>query len=251
MITFFTDLDNTVVYSHRRNIGTEKTVVEYLDGKQQSFMTDHTYEYLKNAVWIDIIPVTTRTASQFSRLSLQELRISHALICNGGMLMIDGIEDEEWTKGSLDLAGDQTGVLEKSLETVRELFPGTVIHKPTPYMGYFKADDPGGCCELLRKLIDDRDVSFSHDRNKVYCLASSIDKGSAALRYERLTGKGIDLAAGDSEMDVPLLNLARYAFATKRIAGLVRNRNLFVLEGEAVSDEICDIIQMLHVSGEI
>ena len=36
---FFCDLDHTLIYSHRVALGEEKVVVEYLNGKEQSFMT--------------------------------------------------------------------------------------------------------------------------------------------------------------------------------------------------------------------
>lgn len=42
-IRLFCDLDHTLIYSHRVPIGLNKIAVEYLNGKEQSFMTQGTY----------------------------------------------------------------------------------------------------------------------------------------------------------------------------------------------------------------
>ena len=65
MSVFFTDLDNTMIYSHHREIGKPKIVVEHLDGREQSFMTEFAYDFLLSADWLDIVPVTTRTKQQY------------------------------------------------------------------------------------------------------------------------------------------------------------------------------------------
>ena len=67
MSVFFTDLDNTMIYSHHREIGKPKIVIEHLDGKEQSFMTEFTYDFLSSAEWLDIVPVTTRTKQQYEK----------------------------------------------------------------------------------------------------------------------------------------------------------------------------------------
>jgi len=97
---FFTDLDNTLIYSHKREIGEEKTVVEYLDGRQQSFMTNYTYKYLKNAKWLDIVPVTTRIDTQFKRITcMNELNILEDNVHFYGDFNILDIKEtgQDWT----------------------------------------------------------------------------------------------------------------------------------------------------------
>ena len=36
MILFCSDLDNTLIYSHRREMHADKVLAEYLDGREQS-----------------------------------------------------------------------------------------------------------------------------------------------------------------------------------------------------------------------
>lgn len=45
-INLFTDIDNTLLYSYRREIGENKVVVEHINGKIQSYMTKRSYDFL-------------------------------------------------------------------------------------------------------------------------------------------------------------------------------------------------------------
>ena len=47
MTYFCSDLDNTLIYSYRHDIGKEKVLVETKEGKELSYMTKVSYELLK------------------------------------------------------------------------------------------------------------------------------------------------------------------------------------------------------------
>lgn len=252
MSVFFTDLDNTLIYSHKREIGEEKTVVEYLDGRQQSFMTNYTYKYLKNAKWLDIVPVTTRIDTQFKRITcMNELNIKEAIVGNGGMLLLNGNEDEEWSAKTLDIASKQISSLDKIEAKLRNDYPLAVIYRPTPYMLYLRRDSQSDIFNRLEDYAKEMDLTFQQAHRKLYLFCKGIDKGKAVERYKKRRGVNIDVAAGDDIMDIPMLNLARFAFASEKIAPYVKNENLFVFEGELISDRICDELQRLHISGKI
>lgn len=252
MSVFFADLDNTLIYSHRRSIGKEKLPVEYLDGKQQSYMTNYSYRFLKDAKWIDIVPVTTRTYEQFRRLTfMEDLHINNAIVCNGGMLLKGEKEDEEWSLGTMRLTNASLDALTMTFDMLTNDKPKTVIHRPTPYMVYFKSNDPVEESQKLRDLVNAEFINVEHDQRKIYLFVSGIDKGTAVVRYKKKMSVEIDVAAGDDAMDVPMLNLARYALASSKIAPLVKNKNLIVIDGEQIADGICDELQRLHDAGKI
>lgn len=252
MSVFFADLDNTLIYSHRRNIGREKLPVEYLDGKQQSYMTSYSYRFLKDAEWINVVPVTTRTHEQFQRLTfMEDLHINHAIVCNGGMLLEGGKEDEEWTLETMRLIDASVDALDMTFDMLTNDKPDTVIHRPTPYMIYFKSNDPVEESRKLRDLVNAEIINVEHDQRKVYLFVSGVEKGTAVVRYKKKMSVEIDVAAGDDVMDVPMLNLARYALASSKIAPLVKNKNLIVIDGEQMADRICDELQRLHDAGKI
>ena len=72
MAVFFTDLDNTLIYSYRHEIGREKICVELYQGREVSFITKRTWELLQQVKkQVLIIPVTTRTQEQYHRIDLK------------------------------------------------------------------------------------------------------------------------------------------------------------------------------------
>ena len=62
MYIFNADLDNTLIFSYKHNIGIEKLNVELYQGREISFMTELSFKLLKEvnkkAVFV---PTTTRT----------------------------------------------------------------------------------------------------------------------------------------------------------------------------------------------
>ena len=70
---FFTDLDNTIIYSYKHDIGRDKINVEIYQGREISFITQSTHEYLKNLKEnILVVPTSTRTVEQYERIDLKD-----------------------------------------------------------------------------------------------------------------------------------------------------------------------------------
>ena len=101
MIVFNVDLDNTLIYSYKYDIGKNKRQVELYKENYISYITDKIYNLLltlrNNAL---IVPTTTRTIEQYSRIELGIGNFKYALVCNGGVLLIDGKEGLEWYEES-------------------------------------------------------------------------------------------------------------------------------------------------------
>lgn len=56
MTYFFSDLDNTLVYSHRVSLPGERIAVEYLNDHIQSYMTKKTYDFFSKSNGVFLIP---------------------------------------------------------------------------------------------------------------------------------------------------------------------------------------------------
>lgn len=105
MKMFCTDLDNTLIYSYKREIGEEKRCVEIYKDKEISFITEKSIQLLtKIAKKAMVVPVTTRTVEQYQRIELGIGVPKYALTCNGGVLLKDGEKDMCWYYDSLKLA---------------------------------------------------------------------------------------------------------------------------------------------------
>lgn len=250
MSILFTDLDNTMIYSHHRGIGKPKIVVEHLDGREQSFMTAFAYDFFSSADWLRVIPVTTRTERQYHRIECSErLRFKYAIVCNGGKLLVDGKEDEEWSYKTHILAQNSYDYLEQATELLSYLCNNETIHRPDKYMSYVKCNDPERVYVELDKLIDSNKVSIQRDGRKIYVFASGITKGSAIKRFVKNRNSEIILAAGDNLMDVSMMNIVDIAFAKPNIYDLITCRNKIKIKEEPFSDGICKSIYEMRMKG--
>ena len=87
MVVFNVDMDNTLIYSYKHDIGYEKYCAEIYQEREISFMTHKTCKLLTElAGKVMIVPTTTRTREQYERIDLGIGKIPYALVCNGGVL---------------------------------------------------------------------------------------------------------------------------------------------------------------------
>ena len=117
MIAFHTDLDNTLIYSYKHDIGPQKRNVELYQGREISCITEETYHLLqlvKNEMLI--VPTTTRTLEQYQRIDLGIGPFPYALVCNGGVLLVNGVPDEAWYQDSLHLVSDSREEMNLAME---------------------------------------------------------------------------------------------------------------------------------------
>ncbi len=223
MIVFHTDLDNTIIYSYKHDIGADKRCVELYHDREISYITGETYRLLKQVrvkeQQVMIVPTTTRTIEQYQRIDLGIGTVSYALVCNGGVLLSGGREDEEWYRGSLErIAGSRDALckalilLEKEprrnfeLRLIRELFVFT------------KCEEPEAVVCDLRKRLDAKAVDVFHHGVKVYVVPKALSKGNAVQRFREYVGAAYVIAAGDSEFDCSMLEAADLGIAAPELA---------------------------------
>lgn len=104
MIIFNSDLDNTLIYSYKRDIGMNKKCVEVYQEREISFMTNQSFRLLQMLnEKVMIVPTTTRTMEQYKRISLGIGIPKYALVCNGGILLENGVISKKWYQESLKI----------------------------------------------------------------------------------------------------------------------------------------------------
>lgn len=249
MKAFFSDLDQTLIYSHRTPMEGGKVLVERLHGKEQSYMTEFAFSFLRDADWLTFIPVTTRSQAQYQRLLFPEVfRVKYALVCNGGKLLIDGAEDREWSETTLHAVNDDLQDLTGLSGLLKELCRQEV-QCPEPYYHYAKADQPEVICGMLRKEYPKDNILIGHDRSKVYLFPRKINKGEAVRRFSDQYGITFSVGAGDSPLDLPLLNAVNYPLAPALLCKDVQAADGKQLAGCIISDQICRELYQLHMRG--
>lgn len=214
----FTDLDGTVIFSHRRMEDSGDTVcVELLNGRRQSFMKRSRYERLAAQTEYRIVPVTTRTAEQFSRLSglMNTFGWNDALICNGAVLLHDGVPDSGWDEASRKLAADEIPLLYDMRNTVGKFVPDENIIFSEPFMFYVRGEDAPSVYRFMKERAEEERLIIFADERKVYCIPRSFDKVNAAVRFTERCGESAYYAAGDGELDINMLKRAERCYAAE------------------------------------
>lgn len=252
MNLFFTDLDNTLIYSHRHPHNEDIKWVEILNDSFQSFMTSSTYDYLCKQKCFSIIPVTTRSFDQYIRLRqlAEDMCWKDALICNGSILLRNNEEVSEWSQESIMLCEAAAPFFERAYSVCREIFGENSIFHTEHFLFYVKTSNVEHDFLELQKLINRKHLTVLKDPRKIYIFPKVLNKGTAVNRYLKLVKEDWCMAAGDSEFDVPMLNLAGYAFASNKIAPLIKNKNIIVIDEEQMADGICDGLQMFMSQGK-
>ncbi len=219
MHIFHSDLDNTIIYSYKHDIGSDKKNVEIYQGREISFITSRTYELLQQVVdRVLFVPTTTRTIEQYERINLGIGTPEYALVCNGGVLLESGKENLSWYEESRAMIQDSSCEIRHALDFlendarrkfdlryIRELFVFTKCGNPEEVV-----------CDL-KNTLDVSLVDVLNNGEKVYVLPKNLDKGTAVKRFKEKVGGDFVFAAGDSEFDVSMLEAADHGIAPESI----------------------------------
>lgn len=215
MIVFHTDLDNTLIYSYKHDIGKDKKCVEIYHNRQISFITQKTWEMLKmlkeNMI---IVPTTTRTIEQYERIYFGLGEFRYALVCNGGVLLENGKENRDWYWQSHEMVADCQEEMEKSrvllyndperifdVRSIRDLFVFT------------KSENPEKTVEMLKYQLDTQNLDVFHNGTKIYVVPKKLSKGNAVQRFKEKMQSDTVISAGDSEFDISMLNCSDIGIA--------------------------------------
>ncbi len=222
MVVLNLDLDNTLIYSYKKDTQLEKINVEWYNGRWISYITKKTYKLLlslKNQMLI--VPTSTRSESQYKRINLGTGNIKYALVCNGGVLLENGIRNKEWYNKSQDIIKESIPELKKAASFLeKDLRRKMEIRFIDGLFIFTKCDRAEEVVQDLKELLKDSLVYAANNGEKVYVLPYGMDKGMAVKRFREYINADMVIAAGDSSFDIKMLEaadkkLAPYGFARK------------------------------------
>lgn len=253
MIVFHTDLDNTLIYSYKHDIGEQKRCVELYQGREISYITQETYRLLRmlsgQKEQVLIVPTTTRTVEQYQRIDLGVGSFRYALACNGGVLLVNECaccanertdicnfahkkeeswyrgswemirEDESWYRVSLGLIQDSVGELRRALGILdRDPRRNFALRFIRDLFVFTKCREPEAVVTDLKKTLNVGLVDVFNNGVKVYVVPKVLNKGKAVERFREYVGADYVIAAGDSEFDISMLEAADLGFAPPALA---------------------------------
>lgn len=247
MEILFCDLDNTLIYSHRKKPKGDLVLAETLNGREQSYMTRFALTYLSSQSRYSIVPVTTRSESQYRRLEgiLTAIGCRACLLCNGALLAVNGELDRTWREESFAIAGAALKALSEAEHWLKRNCGEEKTHSAQGMFVYAKTADPQIAAAGLEKNIDGALLDVRFDGRKVYCLPKVFNKGRAVKRFIERYPADRTIGAGDSDFDIPMLEEVSVALTPETIYPLLSNRGKIALDTSKMplSDAICTALQ--------
>ncbi len=204
------DLDNTLIYSYKHDIGSHKRNVEIYEGREVSYITERTFHSLQEVrKSYLVVPTSTRTVEQYNRIKLGVGKFPYALVCNGGILLRNGEVDKAWYEESLEIIQDSQDSMHRARiyleKEQRRYFEIRYIEK---LFVFTKCKEPEQVVTLLRGKLDLHVVDIFNNGEKVYVVPCNLSKGVAIERLKKMLHPELVIAAGDSEFDISMVEAA-------------------------------------------
>ena len=236
-----TDLDSTVIFSHRHEHDDTCVWVEELHDRHQSFMTPDSYQFYRTQTAFDVVPLTTRGYDPYARLRgmTEALGWHDALICNGSILLHDFEEDADWRAESERLAAPYLNELLQCKAIAEEVAGAASVIYTEPFMFYIRGEKANAACPLIQAAADPERFIIHEYTRKVYCIPQIFNKGASAERYRKTFGYPDYLAAGDSIFDLPMLEGASTGFCPEALFQTAPEQGHLCACAEPFADTVC------------
>ena len=211
-ILFACDLDNTLIRSYKKRRVDENICVEHYDGREQSFISPNALDLLKKiSEKILFIPVTTRSIAQYRRIFWAEDFKPRQAVVSNGAFFLDGDNQENFLREVVAPYEDelkfQLEAADKNIFTIARIVDESFL--------FLKCRDD----IEAEKISFDTNLTVQHFGKKFYLFPPRLNKGEALkLLIKKFSPEKV-FVAGDSEIDLPMLELADIAFAAENLRG--------------------------------
>ena len=225
---FASDLDQTLIYSPKsfRLLPGQPTPlvtpIELYEGREISFMADGVIGKLQAIANHNFfVPVTTRTIDQYRRISLFSERINppYAVVSNGGNLIINGVVDTTWQEKVAMKMEQLCLSAEDMLLSLTELCDSSWAGPMRMADGLFyycvveRDKVPLDEIESFALWAQAQQWNVSLQGRKLYIVPQVINKWAGVAYIRELLQEKIVVAAGDSLLDLCMLEQANYGIA--------------------------------------
>lgn len=250
-ILFASDIDNTLIHSYKHRQEGE-LCIELLKGSEQGFMNSRVFDSLsKLPENVEFIPITTRSIEQFERINFPEGCYGRAVTTNGAILLEKGVSNSEWrdsVKGYADRVMPHLLELKAELDKCEGL---NVCRTVDDMYLYISVTEPSEARGFYERYADDEYVDVELSGRKIYFLPHEINKGAALRRLKSDSDFDIVIAAGDSTIDVSMLNEADIAITTKELSPLVKAPKVFYPENSGADIAEFTLDTVTRISEEL
>jgi len=199
MILFACDLDGTLIHSHKSRRD-DDVCIEHYDGREQSFIARPALERLKTlAAQIQFVPVTTRSLEQYRRIFwTPDFKPQFAVVANGAIFL----------DGNKIIHREDLSAYAPELNRLQKKFADN------PDFNICRIVDESFLFLRPRDDLNPADFNFQTDLTvqrtgkKIYLFPPPLTKGNALRKLVKIFKPDKIIAAGDSEIDLPMLEVA-------------------------------------------
>lgn len=208
------DLDNTLIHSLRQYRSGD-VCVEEVDGKPWGYMSRAACELLNEVTQrVCLIPVTTRSVAQYRRLRWPGgVEFSCAITTHGGVLLNGTEADPRWAADTEALAAPVRPHLTELVAQLAATGSFLRCRMVDDVYAFVYCRELEQAREATAEWQGLPGICCVRSGKKVYLIPKGIDKGTAVQRLKRRMGGMRVLCAGDSVMDIPMLEVADAALA--------------------------------------
>ena len=231
-ILFACDLDNTLIHSYKyRRAG--DICVEHYEGREQSFISPRTLELIKNFSEQNLfIPVTTRSIAQYRRIFwTEDFKPRYAVVTNGAYFL-DGDNQENFLREVAtpyqDELNRQLAAADENIFSIARIVDESFLFlkcrddiEPADISFDTNLAVEEGAGNREQGAVKSNPCSLALFPNKkIYLFPPELNKGEALkLLIKRFSPEKV-FAAGDSSIDLPMLQLADCSFVIREIGEL-------------------------------
>ena len=225
-ILFACDLDNTLIHSYKHRADGD-ICIELYNGRAQSFISSRAVELLKKIAEKTLfIPVTTRSIEQYNRINwLEGTTPEFAVVSNGANFLQNGDINLIWQQDFYKNIFDCEDELRQKFEKLSRDKNFTICRIVDESFLFLKCSDDADIKKIAEEIQDDTNLVVEYGGRKIYLFPPNLSKGTAVLKLKKIFEPAKILAAGDSSIDVSMLNFADVAFAHINLK--LKHKNLF------------------------
>ncbi|WP_019155889.1 HAD family hydrolase [Robertmurraya massiliosenegalensis] len=219
---FASDLDRTLIYSKRAMEEyslveeLELIAVERKEDKEVSFMSKKALDYLgKLSSRLMFVPVTTRSLSQYKRVSFQGIEHQYAVTTNGAIILYNGDQLREWDEKISKAIRSSSVSMGELVDLLVHQFAidGDLRFVEERFVYYYlEKEITSDFLSELTHFAEERGWRVSLQGKKLYFVPKPLSKGSAIKYIQEREGISTVIGAGDSLLDDDFLQFCQHPF---------------------------------------
>ncbi len=211
-ILFACDLDNTLIHSKRYKAEGD-VCIEWIDGKEQGYMSPRAIELLDELrETVELLPITTRSIEQYKRIVWPAgYAPSYAITTNGAVLLAPDEPEAAWRSYAEELVSPVRSALISLQERLSAQDKYIRVRMVNDFYLFAYAKDGVDIRACVAEHQGLPDIHVLASGRKLYFFPSGMDKGHALARFRPRMPASVTVAAGDSAIDLPMLERADHA----------------------------------------